>query len=69
MSLKYESIREIIDAANAAGMKIGEYVLKEQAAALEQSEEEIYSRMEKSFDVMCEATVTGQDKDLKSMSG
>ena len=69
MLLHYNTIREIIDAATEAGVKISEFVLKEQAEALEQTEEEIYARMEKSFDVMCEATEKGQDKDLRSMSG
>lgn len=69
MLLHYNTIREIIDTATEAGVKISEFVLKEQAEALEQTEEEIYARMEKSFDVMCEATEKGQDKDLRSMSG
>ena len=69
MKLQYESIAEIVEAAERAGKKISEIVLQEQAVALEQTVEEVRSRMEKSFDVMCEAVKTGLDLNLKSMSG
>ena len=69
MRLGYDSIEEIVRAAESSGVKISELVLKEQADMLEQTPEELYQKMEYSFDVMCEAAVTGQNKDLKSMSG
>lgn len=69
MRLKYDSIKEITDAARSAGVKISELVLEDQARVLDQPAEEVYARMERSFDVMCEAVKTGLDPDLKSMSG
>ena len=69
MALKYQTIKEITDAAEAAGVKISELVLKDQAEAMDQKPEELYERMEKSFDVMCEAVKEGQKKDIRSMSG
>ena len=67
--LKYESIRELAEAAEARGCKISELVLADQAESLEQSPEEIYERMKKSFDVMRESVAFGQKADQRSMSG
>ena len=49
--LKYQSIRELTEAAEAEHLKISELVLKEQAEAMEQPVEELYERMKESFDV------------------
>ena len=67
--LKYQSIRELTEAAEAEHLKISELVLKEQAEAMEKPEEELYERMKESFDVMREAVDFGQKKDQRSMSG
>ncbi len=67
--LKYDSIREIIDAADKEKIKIGELCLRDQAAEMGISEEELYNKMEKSFDVMCESAEWGQQPGRKSTSG
>ena len=67
--LKYESIRELTDAAGEKGVKICRLVLTDQAEAMEQTEEELYERMRESFLVMRRAVETGQGEDLRSMSG
>jgi len=67
--LKYESIREIVTAAQEAGTKIGELVLRDQAEAMEQTNDELYARMRDSFAVMRQAVVAGQKEGLRSMSG
>ena len=67
--LKYQSIRELTEAAEAEHLKISELVLKEQAEAMEQPVEELYERMKESFAVMREAVRFGQKKDQRSMSG
>ena len=67
--LKYQSIQELISAAEERGIKISELVLRDQAEAMEQSPEEIYERMRKSFAVMRESVAEGQKKEQRSMSG
>ena len=67
--LKYQSIRELVSAAEERGLKISELVLQDQAEAMEKPAEELYERMRKSFEVMRESIVAGQKKELRSMSG
>ena len=67
--LKYQSIQELVSAAEERGLKISELVMLDQAEAMEQTPEEIYERMRKSFEVMRESVAEGQKKDLRSMSG
>ena len=67
--LKYDSIAELIEAAKKQKMKISEIVLADQAVAAEADPETLYARMERSFDVMCEAVESGSAKDQVSMSG
>ena len=67
--LQYDSINELVKAASENNKKISELVLDDQANFMDVPAEELYSRMEKSFDVMCEAVKKGQDENLKSMSG
>ena len=67
MMLKYDSISELVEAAGTG--KISELVLADQSKAMDIPAEDIYSRMEKSFDVMCEAVKSGQDEHVRSMSG
>ena len=67
--LKYESIQEIVSAAEECGVRISELVLHDQAEAMEKTSEQLYERMRKSFEVMRESVKEGQKKDLRSMSG
>ena len=53
--IQYNSIQEIVEAAEKAGIKISELCLKDQAAQLGISEEDLYRELEKDFDVMIEA--------------
>ncbi|MBQ7196784.1 MAG: L-serine ammonia-lyase, iron-sulfur-dependent, subunit alpha [Synergistaceae bacterium] len=65
--LQYDSIDEIVKAAD--DKKISDVVLADQAKFMDVKPEDLYSRMENSFDVMCEAVKKGQDENIKSMSG
>ncbi|MCR4672261.1 MAG: L-serine ammonia-lyase, iron-sulfur-dependent, subunit alpha [Lachnospiraceae bacterium] len=65
----YESIEEIVKAAEDADLRISEAVLRDQAAQMELSEEEVYLQMEENFDVMCESVRKGQAEGLRSTSG
>ena len=67
--LKYQSIQELVSAAEERGLKISELVLQDQAEAMEKPAEELYERMRKSFEVMRESVAAGQKKELRSMSG
>lgn len=67
--LKYQSIQELVSAAEERGLKISELVLQDQAEAMEKPAEELYERMRKSFEVMRESVVAGQKMELRSMSG
>ena len=67
--LKYQSIHELIEAAEREHLKISELILKDQAESMEQPAEELFEKMKKSFDVMREAVEFGQKKDQRSMSG
>jgi L-serine dehydratase len=67
--LKYESVEELVEAAEKENVKISEIVLKDQALAMEKDAMEIYEKMEISFKVMLDSVKTGMDKDLRSTSG
>ena len=67
--LKYESVQEIVSAAEQRGVRISELVLLDQAEAMEKTPEELYERMRRSFVVMCESVKEGQKKEQRSMSG
>ena len=67
--MEYESIQELVAAAETAGTSIGEAVLREQAETLELSVQETYDRMEERLRVMEASTQQGMDKDLRSTSG
>ena len=47
--IKYSSIKELCDAAEAQGVKISELCLKDQAEQMQKPEEELYAIMEKNF--------------------
>lgn len=67
--LKYDSIQELVDAAISSNISLGSLILKDQAEQMELSEEEIYARMDKSFEVMEQSVQKGYKKTLKSTSG
>ncbi len=67
--LQYESISELVALAESRGLPIGELVLADQSAELEQESGQVYARMEQSFDIMCESTDWGERGDLRSTSG
>lgn len=67
--LVYKAIEELITCAAEQNKTISQVVLADQALQAEKSEDEIYEQMEKSFDVMCESVIQGQDPDQRSTSG
>lgn len=67
--LKYDSIQELVDAAISSNTTLGSLILKDQAEQMELSEEEIYARMDQSFEVMEQSVQKGYKKTLKSTSG
>ncbi|MBU5463503.1 L-serine ammonia-lyase, iron-sulfur-dependent, subunit alpha [Anaerotignum sp. MSJ-24] len=66
---KYDSIADLVSAAEKENVRISDLVIKEQAEARECSVEEMYNKMHKSFKVMIEAVEKGIVKDSRSVSG
>ncbi|MBR4344248.1 MAG: L-serine ammonia-lyase, iron-sulfur-dependent, subunit alpha [Lachnospiraceae bacterium] len=66
---KYDSISELVKAAEAAHEKISTLVLKDHAESMEKTELEVYEKMEVDYMVMRGSVEEGLKKDLKSMSG
>lgn len=67
--ITYKSIRELVELADAEGKKISEICLRDQAAQMMRSEEEVFEQMEKSFDVMIESEIFGRTPGCRSTSG
>ena len=67
--LKYESVSELVRAAEENGKKISELVLADQAEALEITPLELYEWMEIDLQVMQDSVKAGTKKGQKSMSG
>ena len=67
--LKYESVSELVQAAEARGAKISETVLEDQAEAMECSTMELYEKMEINLQVMRESAKDGAGEGQRSMSG
>ena len=67
--LAYKSISELTETAQAQNKTISEIVIADQAADMESTPEQLYEKMDKSFEVMIEAVKYGQQKNQKSMSG
>ncbi len=67
--MKYDSLADLVHAAEEQGIKLSELVLKDQAAIAEKSEAELYATMERSLQVMKESVQEGLDKDKRSASG
>ncbi len=66
---KYDSIEELVSASRKENLKISEVVIRDQALSEDKSEDELYQKMEESFDVMCESVKIGSAEDLRSVSG
>ena len=66
---KYDSIADLVSAAEKENVRISDLLIKEQAEARECSVEEMYNKMYKSFKVMIEAVEKGIVKDSRSVSG
>lgn len=69
MDWNYSSLASIIRAAGQNGRPVSAMVLSQQAQQLEQSEEEVYQRMEATYRVMAECIEPGCDPKLRSTSG
>ncbi|MCR5790534.1 MAG: L-serine ammonia-lyase, iron-sulfur-dependent, subunit alpha [Lachnospiraceae bacterium] len=67
--MKYESIQELVDAAVDSNEKISAVVLRDQAAAMDKTELELWEKMETDFEIMKQSVINGGKKDLRSMSG
>ncbi len=67
--VSYNSVQELVDAANAQNCRISDICLKDQAKKMGLSEEKIYENMKKCFDTMCESAEWGEQKGRKSTSG
>ena len=67
--LKYNSIRELVEAAEQSGRAISEVALDDQAETMRQDAAMLFRQMDKSFTVMQEAVEYGQREDQVSMSG
>ena len=67
--LNYDSIRELVSAAEAAGEKISSVVLRDHSERMEKTELEVFEKMEMDFLIMRSSVEDGIRKDQKSMSG
>ena len=67
--LKYESVSELVQAAEARGARISEVVLADQAEAMEVTQLEMYEKMEIDLHVMWESAKAGAKEGQRSMSG
>lgn len=69
MKLQYNSVEELVYAAESCKKKISEIVLAEQAQTTEQPQEHLFSDMKKRFHVMKQSVKEGMAPDLRSSSG
>ena len=67
--LKYESVNELVQAAEERGTRISGIVLEDQAKAMEREPLELFEKMEIDLHVMREAVREGSMEDQRSMSG
>ena len=67
--LTYESIQELVKAAEDSGKKISEIILADQAQSMEEPKDKLFERMKKDYAVMRESVTEGMKKDLRSTSG
>lgn len=66
---KYDSISEIVEAAEKSKKRISEVVLKDQAEAGECTEDFLFKNMLKSFKIMQISAEKGTEKNTRSVSG
>jgi L-serine dehydratase len=67
--IDYHSIDFLVKSAEAEGLSLSRLVLRDQAAALGETEAELFARMERHYDVMREAAEKGMAEDCRSASG
>lgn len=67
--MKYDSLAELVAAAEAENMTLSAYVLRDQAAIAEKAEEELFKKMEQTLQVMKESVEDGLDPVKRSASG
>ena len=67
--LKYESVSELVRAAEVRGRKISEIILEDQAEAMDCTPLELYEKMEIDLHVMYESAKAGAEEGQRSMSG
>ena len=67
--LKYESVSELVQAAEARHLTIGQLALEDQAEALETTQQEVFEKMEIDLQVMVQSVRAGEEKGQRSMSG
>ncbi|MCR5748357.1 MAG: L-serine ammonia-lyase, iron-sulfur-dependent, subunit alpha [Lachnospiraceae bacterium] len=66
---KYDSIRELVSAAEEAKEKISTLVLRDHSESLEKPELTLFEQMEMDFMIMRSSVAEGQKKEQRSMSG
>ena len=69
MDLNYHSMEALQKAAEENNCRISQLVLKQQAAQMEVTEQEIYEKMRENYKVMASCIEPGSAQDLKSTSG
>lgn len=67
--LKYETIQELIDAAQEAKTSVGCLVLADQASQMELPAKKVYQRMKENLLVMRDSVKKGLDPGIRSTSG
>lgn len=67
--MKYDSLADLVAAAEAEHLTLSAFILKDQAAIAEKSEEELYKNMERALQVMKESVEEGLDPVKRSASG
>ena len=67
--MKYDSLRALVERAEAEQTAISELVIRDEAAELDCSCEEVFERMRRNLQVMRESVVSGMERDVRSTSG
>ena len=67
--MKYDSLRALVERAEAEQTAISELVIRDEAAELECSCEGVFERMRRNLQVMRESVVSGMERDVRSTSG
>ncbi|GMO26956.1 MAG: L-serine ammonia-lyase, iron-sulfur-dependent, subunit alpha [Spirochaetaceae bacterium] len=67
--LEYNSIGALVKTAEAESISLSKLILRDQAAALEKSEDELFAQMTRYYGIMRESAEKGMAKELRSSSG